>query len=78
MRELAETLGPLGWYEAQLPARDIWYVNLVHFAGPIADPDGLLAWVAANRSIPPVEFVVPSVELVTFKPVADGVQLSSR
>lgn len=72
MRTLAKALGALAWYEAQWPERDIWYVNLVHFAAPIADPEGLLAWVAENRDIPPLEVVIPTVELVAFELAADG------
>jgi hypothetical protein len=63
MADLTEALGPLASYES---GRDIWYVNLVHFTGPIGDPDGLVEWVAAHRSVPPIEFAVPDVELVTF------------
>ncbi|WP_091528130.1 hypothetical protein [Microlunatus soli] len=35
--------------EAATGVRDIWYLNLLHFAGPIADPDGLLDWVESHR-----------------------------
>jgi hypothetical protein len=30
-------------------ARSIWYVNLVHFAGSLADPEMLIDWVTARR-----------------------------
>jgi hypothetical protein len=70
MAELGKALGPLASYE---DGRDIWYVNLVHFTGPIADPEGLVEWVAAHRSVPPVGFAVPDVELVTFDLAPDGV-----
>lgn len=68
MAELAGVLGPLASYET---SRDIWYVNLVHFTGPVLDPEGLIEWVAAHRSIPSVEFAVADVELVTFNLAAD-------
>ncbi|QWZ09854.1 hypothetical protein KRR39_09055 [Nocardioides panacis] len=70
MAELAQALGPLASHEH---GRDIWYVNLVHFTGPIADPGGLVEWVAGHRSVPPVRFAVPDVELVTFDLAPDGV-----
>lgn len=41
---LAQALGPDGWFEKNR-VRDIWYVNLIHFMGPIADTNGLLNWV---------------------------------
>lgn len=44
---LAEALGPQGWFEAAR-VRDIWYLNLVHFTGPIADPPALVRWVDAH------------------------------
>jgi hypothetical protein len=45
---LGEELGPDGWHEADFN-RDIWYANLVHFTGPIADPEGLVGWAADRR-----------------------------
>lgn len=48
--ELAEQLGPTGWSEWDV-ARDIWYANLVHFAGDIPDPAALVDWVARRRDL---------------------------
>ncbi|WP_018349545.1 hypothetical protein [Longispora albida] len=48
---LVEALGSDGEFEAGFN-RSIWYANLVHFAGPIADPAGLVDWVAARREYP--------------------------
>jgi hypothetical protein len=31
--------------------RDIWYVTLVHFTGPVVDPAGLVDWVVARRTL---------------------------
>lgn len=42
-------LGGDGWLEASIGLRDIWYLNVLHFAGAIIDPDGLLEWVDAHR-----------------------------
>lgn len=47
----AEELGTDAWLEASIGLRDIWYLNLLHFAGPIADPEGLLAWADARRDL---------------------------
>lgn len=43
---LTAAVGPTPWSN-----RDIWYANLLHFAGPIDDPAGLLDWVAARREL---------------------------
>lgn len=37
---LGQALGPAGWFETDR-VRDIWYLNLIHFAGSIADVSGL-------------------------------------
>ena len=41
-------LGPDAWYETE--RRDIWYLNLLHFTGDIADPDALIEWVTDHRT----------------------------
>ena len=48
--ELAHALGEAGWYEAVF-TRTIWYLNLVHFAGPFVDPVSLIDWVAERRDL---------------------------
>lgn len=45
-----EELGVHAWYEDQWGPRDIWYAMLLHFAGPLVDPDGLVEHVLARRS----------------------------
>jgi len=45
-------LGDDGWLEASIGVRDIWYLNLLHFAAAIIDPEGLLEWVDAHRTTP--------------------------
>jgi hypothetical protein len=48
---LEEALGPDGWYETQAGVeRDAWYMNLVHFAGPVRRPEELVEWVDDCRS----------------------------
>lgn len=37
--------------EDRLKRRDIWYLNLLHFADDIADPEGLVRWVDARRNL---------------------------
>lgn len=42
-----------GWFERKVfgEGRDpIWYVSILHFAGPVLDADRLIQWVDANRS----------------------------
>ena len=51
---LDEELGEDGWYESDFD-RSIWYANLVHFTGPVAEPAELVAWVASRREVDPVE-----------------------
>jgi len=45
---LAEELGADGWLEADFN-RSIWYSTLVHFAGPIDDPQRLVTWITERR-----------------------------
>lgn len=45
---LAGELGPDGWLEEDFH-RDIWYATLVHFAGPIDEPQALVDWVQQRR-----------------------------
>ena len=47
---LAEALGEAGWYEADF-TRNIWYLNVVHFAGPLVDAAALVEWVQARRDL---------------------------
>ncbi|WP_432942667.1 hypothetical protein ACQPXM_37140 [Kribbella sp. CA-253562] len=62
----ADALGPDGWLEAG-EVRDIWYVNLLHFAAPIPDPTSLIAWVTARRHLPLGSVTVTTAELVRFR-----------
>lgn len=47
---LAAELGPDGWYEDDF-VRDLWYVNLIHFAGPVRDPAALVEWAREHRHV---------------------------
>lgn len=66
-------LGDDGWLEASIGSRDIWYLNLLHFAGAIIDPDGLLEWVDARREAPIGRLTVDECRLIRWDyEVADG------
>jgi len=62
---LKEQLGADAWYEAGF-RRDIWYANLVHFAADIAEPAGLIEWVAARRQLNLGRLVLDTAELWRF------------
>lgn len=63
--ELTDGLGDLAEYDA---ARSIWYANVLHFAGPVADPAGLIEWVAARREIDLGETTIDTAELCQWVP----------
>ncbi|WP_329110860.1 hypothetical protein OG792_17450 [Micromonospora sp. NBC_01699] len=63
---LGDELGDDGWFEAGF-ARDIWYATVVHFAGPVSDPTGLVDWVAARRDLDLGESVIREAELLRFR-----------
>lgn len=67
MDRLRSELGDLAWYEDRWMRRNIWYATLVHFAGDITDPAGLVAWVEAHREVDPVRFTVDAAHLVRFR-----------
>ncbi|MFJ8741533.1 hypothetical protein ACIRL2_19340 [Embleya sp. NPDC127516] len=69
---LARTLGADGWLEADHP-RDVWYLTLVHFAGPIDRPEALVDWVAARRRLDLGGLDVDRAELVAWR--FDGVRV---
>jgi hypothetical protein len=50
MDALKEELGQDAWHEADF-RRDIWYLNLLHFANDIAHPDRLVEWVQERRHL---------------------------
>ncbi|MBN1173078.1 MAG: hypothetical protein JXA67_12960 [Micromonosporaceae bacterium] len=63
---LGEELGADAWFEQDFD-RTIWYATLVHFTGPIADPAGVVDWVAARRDLPAGTIMVNTVALVRFR-----------
>ncbi len=67
MASLREELGEHAWYEDQWGPRDIWYATLVHFAGPLVDPDGLVEHVLARRTWDPFPVVVDTLSLCRYR-----------
>ncbi|GIE77428.1 hypothetical protein Aph02nite_33780 [Actinoplanes philippinensis] len=55
-------LGADGWHENEF-TRDFWYLNLLHFAEPVENPDRLIAWVAGRRDREITTVVVGEVRL---------------
>jgi hypothetical protein len=56
--------------------RDLWYVSLVHFAGPLARPERLVDWCDAHADLDLGVVEAPTVEIV--HAVHDGPGLSLR
>ena len=48
--------------------RDVWYANVLHFAGPIADPAGLVEWVTRRRTLDLGETTIDTAELCQWVP----------
>lgn len=71
MERLRAELGDLAWFEDGM-RRDIWYCSLLHFTHGVADPEGLVEWVRARRTMTPVSFEVSSIELVRFRHTSLG------
>lgn len=67
MKRLRGALGDQAWFEDQWGPRDIWYVNILHLAAPVADPSGLVRWVDAHREVPAEEVVLDAVSLVRYR-----------
>ena len=63
---LEVALGPDGSYETG--ERDIWYANVLHFAGPVADPAGLIDWVTQRRELDLGEVTMEAAELCQWVP----------
>lgn len=60
-------------FERDFRKRDIWYVNLLHFTGPVQQPDDLERWVQARRSVDLGTAVLNSLRLVRFELSQDDV-----
>jgi hypothetical protein len=62
---LHEELGPDAWLEEHFD-RNIWYSTLVHFAGPIDDPQGLVQWVSQRRETLVGRAILDEVQLIRY------------
>jgi 2'-5' RNA ligase len=67
----AEQLATAGLPGIGRPA-DIWYVNLVYFAGPVRDASALVDWVAARRTTPITEVRVTEIQLTRWRYAESG------
>ena len=67
-----DQLGDDAWREAGF-RRNIWYANILHFASDIAQPAGLINWVAHQREHDLGRTVMHTAELVRFR-YEDGAQ----
>jgi hypothetical protein len=71
-KALGGALGSDGWFEKDR-LRDIWYVNLVHFSGPVVNPPGLVHWV--ERFAVPASFKVRGGSLEVVRWHFDGIRM---
>jgi hypothetical protein len=63
--QLRAELGSDAWFEDQYD-RNIWYVSLLHFAGPLTHPRKLIQWVNARRDLAIGDIAIDAAHLVTF------------
>lgn len=62
--------------EADRP-RTLWYVSLVHFTGPVADPERLAAWCDRHAGTDVGTAELPAVEVAHAARDGDGVRLNT-
>jgi hypothetical protein len=67
----AAALGPDAWFENGF-RRDIWYLNILHFAAPVLDPRALIGWVAERRESVPIPVRVTEVEIAEWRFTGTG------
>ncbi|MBS2546513.1 hypothetical protein KGQ19_06510 [Catenulispora sp. NL8] len=64
----AAALGDDAWLEDGIGLkRDIWYLNILHFAAPVGDPRALIDWVADRRDLTPIPLRATEVEIATWR-----------
>ncbi len=73
MDVLEDELSADAWYEQQFGQRDIWYVNLVHFTGPVREPEALVDWVESRRTLGLGTVELATLSLVRFELSQDDV-----
>jgi len=64
-------LGADAWLENGF-RRDIWYLNILHFAAPVPDPGALIGWVAERRESVPIRVRVTEVEIAAWRFTGTG------
>jgi hypothetical protein len=62
----AAALGADDWLESGF-RREIWYLNILHFAAPVRDPRALIDWVADRRACAPIPLRVSEVEIAAWR-----------
>jgi hypothetical protein len=67
----ADALGPDAWLEREF-RREIWYLNILHFAAPVPDPRALIDWVAERREVTPIPVRVTEIEIATWQFTGSG------
>jgi len=70
---LGRALGSRGLGGYEYWTRDLWYVNLVHFAGPVT-VGALLAWTDAHRDLEIGTTTLTAAELVRFRYTGSGMR----
>lgn len=64
-------LGPDAWLDKAF-RRDIWYLNILHFAARVPDPRALIGWVAERRESAPIRLRVTEVEIAAWRFTGTG------
>jgi len=67
----ADALGSDGWHEGEFK-RDFWYLNLIHFAEPIARPAELVGFVADRRTTELADLLVTQVQITQWRHAESG------
>ena len=62
---LGHELRPNAYREGILSPRDLWYVSLLHFRGPIEHPKDLVAW--SLQQLAPITWAFPDAALCTYE-----------
>lgn len=61
-----EALGADGWHEREFN-RDLWYLNLIHFAEPVQRPAELISYVDARRTTDLADILVTEVQIAQWR-----------
>lgn len=67
----AAALGPDAWLEREYQ-RDIWYLNILHFAASVPDARLLIDWVGERREVTPIPVRVTEIEIATWRFTGSG------